>query len=204
MSLASIVVEAQTGRAVRVDEGSLISVVDIEGTQVGDMFAFSVDDPSERLSTGHTRSINRTLFPAIGQSFMSNRGRPILTVVSDSSPGHHDMLFAPCGPAVYRLKFGVEGWHPSCEENFELAVKELGYTFPSIPDPVNVFQDSPLVDGTLVLTRTKTKPGDRFTVRAEMDLVFVLTACSSDLAPTNGGRCTSLGIEVEGPTAVAD
>lgn len=203
MPSASVVVQAQTGMAVRVDAGSLISVVDIEGTQVGDMFAFSLEDPSEHLSTGHTRSINRTLFPEIGQPFMSNRGRPILTFVNDSSPGHHDMLFAPCGPAVYRLKFGVEGWHPTCEENFELAVKELGYDFSSIPDPVNVFQNSPLVDGTLVLKRAETQPGDRFTVRAEMDLVFVLTACSSDLAPTNGGRCTSLGIEVSGPTAVA-
>jgi hypothetical protein len=181
---------------VRVSARSLISIVDIEGTQVGDMFAFSLDDPSEHLSAGHTRSINRTLFPEIGQAFISNRGRPILTIVADTSPGYHDMLFAPCGPAVYRLKFGVDGWHPSCEENFQLAVKELGYEFSSIPDPVNIFQNSPLVDGTLTLTRTQTSPGDRFTVRAEMDLVFVLTACSSDLAPTNGGRCTSLGIEV--------
>jgi uncharacterized protein YcgI (DUF1989 family) len=200
MTEGLIVVEAQTGRAIRVEEGSLVSVVDIEGTQVGDMFAFSVGDPTEHLSPGHTRSINRTLFPEIGQSFMSNRGRPILTFVGDTSPGYHDMLFAPCGPAVYRLKFGVEGWHPSCEENFRLAVTALGYESIEMPDPVNVFQNSPLVDGTLVLKRAETEPGDRFTVRADMELVFVLTACSSDLAPTNGGRCTSLGIEV-GPPA---
>jgi uncharacterized protein len=203
MGSTSVVVAAQTGKAVKVDAGSLISVIDIEGTQVGDMFAFSDDDLNEHLSTGHTRSLNRTLFPEVGQAFMSNRGRPILTFVGDTSPGHHDMLFAPCGPAVYRLKFGVDGWHPSCEENFGLAVKELGYDISSIPDPVNVFQNSPLVDGTLVLKRAETRPGDRFTVRAEVNLVFVLTACSSDLAPTNGGRCTSLGIEVSPPSDVA-
>jgi uncharacterized protein YcgI (DUF1989 family) len=203
MPTETVVVEAQTGRAVRADAGSLISVVDIEGTQVGDLFAFSVDDPTEHLSTGHTRSLNRTLFPEVGQAFISNRGRPILTFVADTSPGYHDMLFAPCGPAVYRLKFGVDGWHPSCEENFRLATKDAGYEFPTIPDPVNVFQNSPLEDGTLVLKRAQTRPGDRFTVRAEMDVLFVLTACSSDLAPTNGGRCTSLAIEVLSPDEAA-
>jgi uncharacterized protein len=199
MPSGPVIVEAQTGKALRVGAGALVSVIDIEGTQVGDMFAVSIEDPSEHLSPAHTRSINRTLFPEIGQSFMSNRGRPILTYVADTSPGHHDMLFAPCGPAVYRLKFGVEGWHPSCEENFKLAVKALSFDVSTIPDPVNIFQNSPLIDGTLVLKRAETQPGNRFTVRAEMDLVFVLTACSSDLAPTNGGRCTSLGIEISPP-----
>jgi uncharacterized protein YcgI (DUF1989 family) len=109
------------------------------------------------------------------------------------------MLFAPCGPEVYRQKFNVEGWHPSCEENFHKALAAIGWTLPTVPDPVNVFQNSPLRDGELVLQRTQTKPGDRVTLRAEIDLVLVLTACSSDLAPTNGGHCTSMGIEVTGP-----
>ena len=75
-------------------------------------------------------------------------------------------------------------------------MKELGYTLAATPDPVNIFQNSPLKDGELVLTRTQTKPGDRVTLRAEMDLILVLTACSSDLAPTNGGHCTSMSIEI--------
>ncbi len=196
MPTQSVLVPAQQGRAVRVSAGSLVSIVDLEGTQVGDMFAFSPDDPTEYLSTGHTRSINRSLFPKLGESFMSNRVRPMLTFLEDTSPGFHDMLFAPCGPEVYRQKFGVEGWHPSCEENFNLAVKELGFTLGATPDPVNIFQNSPLLEGELVLTRTQTKPGDRVTLRAEMDLILVLTACSSDLAPTNGGHCTSMSIEI--------
>jgi uncharacterized protein len=195
----SIVVPAQRGKAITLKSGSRIAVVDIEGGQVGDMFAFSDIDPSEYLSAAHTRQLHRRLFPHLGEPFATNRLRPILTMVSDTSPGIHDMLFAACAPATYRVKFGVEGWHPSCEENFHLALKELGHDVDRIPDPINIFQNSPVVEGgggDLVLQAARSAPGDRVVFRAEMNLIFVLTACSSDIAPTNGGRCKSLLIEI--------
>jgi uncharacterized protein YcgI (DUF1989 family) len=196
----SILVPAQSGKAIRVRSGTLVSVVDNEGAQVGDLFAISEDEPEEYLSPSHTRQMHRRLFPHLGEPLVTNRLRPILTRVADTSPGIHDMMFAACAPATYRVKFGVEGWHPSCEENFHLALKELGLEFGRIPDPVNVFQNSPVLEGTggnLELRTAISAAGDRIVFRAEMDLIFVLTACSSDIAPTNGGKCKSLLIEVE-------
>jgi uncharacterized protein len=196
---ASILVPPQSGKALRVRSGALIAIVDIEGGQVGDLFAISDDDThDEYLSPAHTRQMYRRLFPRIGEPFVTNRLRPILTRVADTSPGIHDMMFAPCGPATYRVKFGVQGWHPSCEENFHLALKQLGYEF-RIPDPINIFQDSPVIEGTggdLELRSAQSAAGNRVLFRAEMHLILVLTACSQDIAPTNGGSCKSLMIEV--------
>ncbi|MFD0536975.1 DUF1989 domain-containing protein [Actinomadura luteofluorescens] len=45
------------GRAVRVAAGRRVRVVDVEGGQVGDLFAFAADDPREHLSAAHTRSV---------------------------------------------------------------------------------------------------------------------------------------------------
>ena len=40
------------------------------------------------------------------------------------------------------------------------------------------------------------KAGDAVTLRAEMDLVMVVTACSMDIVPINGECCTGIRIEV--------
>jgi uncharacterized protein len=191
----TIKVPAQKGRAVKVSAGSLIAVIDVEGQQIGDMFAYAVDSPAEYLSAAHTRATCRRLFPKSGESFVTNRRRPILTMIEDTSPGCHDMLFAACDPPLYQ-RFGVQGWHPSCAENFAHAVKEFGHEFSFVPDPVDLFQNSPLEDGELMLYTAKSGPGDRVVFRAEMDLIFVLAACSSDVSPANGWKCTDLRIEI--------
>jgi len=50
-----IVVPAREGRAVRMPAGGRFCVVDLEGQQVGDLFAFSADDITEYASAEHTR-----------------------------------------------------------------------------------------------------------------------------------------------------
>ena len=50
-----VVVPAQSGRAVRVRRGDLVQVVDIEGHQVGDLWAVDAADHGRWLSASHTR-----------------------------------------------------------------------------------------------------------------------------------------------------
>ncbi|MDZ7678903.1 MAG: urea carboxylase-associated family protein [Acidimicrobiales bacterium] len=120
-------VPARKGRGVLVRRGETLAVRDVHGAQVGDLFAFVAEDPTEHLSASHTRSALRRLFPAIGEAFFTNRRRPILTLVSDTSPGIHDLLIAACDPERYR-QLGVEGHHDSCEENLRECAVALGFT----------------------------------------------------------------------------
>lgn len=186
------------GRAVRVPAGARIRVTDLEGSQIGDMFAISAEDRFEFLSPAQTRNYVKRLFPAVGDPFQTNRHRPILTFLEDRSAGPHDMLFAPCDQKMYEEE-GFEGPHRSCRSNFLEATREIGLEMEVVPDPVNLFQNTPAqVDGSLALYETRSKPGDSVSFRAEMDLVFVLTACSADVGAinVNGGRSTPLRIEV--------
>src|SRR5260370_22004296 len=91
---AEVVVPGGGGRAVWVRYGEHLRIVDVEGGQVGDLFAFAGADPGEYLSASHTRTSASRLFPRIGEQFMTTRRRPILTLVADTSPGVHDMLVA--------------------------------------------------------------------------------------------------------------
>jgi uncharacterized protein len=191
-------IAAQSGGWLEVKRGRSVRIIDIEGAQVADMFAVSTADKTEWLSVGNTRSATERLFPKVGQSFYTNRLRPILTLEEDRTPGVHDMLYRACDPLVYAL-MGVTGHHPSCEENFQKVAVEVGWHPPDTPDPVNFFQNTPADEhGNILSKPALTKAGDFVTLRAEMDLIIVVTACSWDIAssPINGACCTGIRLAI--------
>lgn len=189
-------VPARTGLAVPVAAGQRVAIVDVDGGQVGDVFAFNRNDQSEHLSASHTRAHNSRLLPGVGECFVSNRRRPLLKVVADSSPGYHDMLIAACDAPRY-AQLGVEGWHASCAENLTDALAATGRTITHIPQPFNVFMRTPAEpDGTISWLPAATAPGDRFEMEALIDLVVVLSACPSDMVGINAGGPTDLELEV--------
>jgi uncharacterized protein YcgI (DUF1989 family) len=76
----------------------------------------------------------------------------------------------------------------------------LGHANVAVPQPINLFMDIPVAaDGTLGWRPAPTRPGDSVTVRAEMDVLVVLSACPQDLNPINGPGPTALAMEVLGP-----
>ncbi|MFW3120979.1 hypothetical protein MMAG44476_24794 [Mycolicibacterium mageritense DSM 44476 = CIP 104973] len=188
-------VPAGTGRAVMLRHGDRIRVVDVEGGQVGDVFAFAAGDFSEYLSASHTRTTTGRLFPAVGEQFVTNRRRPILTLAADTSPGIHDMLISACDAERYRA-LGVSD-HRSCAENLRNAVEELGAGVNDVPQPVNVFMNIPVTDGgVLSWLPAVSRAGDAIEFEAVMDCVVVVSACPMDLNGINGHRPTSLALEL--------
>jgi uncharacterized protein len=190
-----VVVPARSGRAVTVRRGDLVQVVDIEGHQVGDLWAVDAADHRRWLSASHTRDRCERLFPAIGGVFCDQRGTPVLELAGDTSPGVHDMLFPPCDRCLYESR-GMAG-HPNCRDNFLAAAASAGIVLPVVPDPVNLFQDSgPRPDGTLAIGVAASSSGDTVTFLARRDLVVILTACSVDYPPLNQGHCGPLRIQI--------
>ncbi|MGI5286719.1 DUF1989 domain-containing protein [Nonomuraea polychroma] len=193
------VVPAREARAARLAAGQRVSVVDLEGGQVGDVFAFAAEDVTEHLSAAHTRAATNRLFPAMGEPFVTDRRRPILTLVSDTSPGWHDMLIAACDPARY-AGLGATASHPSCADNLRRALAAMGLSVPFTPQPLNVFMRIPVgEDGRLSWLPAVSRSGDAITFEAAMDCVLVVSACPQDLVGINGGEPTSLAIDVSAP-----
>lgn len=195
MEAGLIVVPAREARAVRVAAGDRFRIVDIEGQQVVDLFAFVAGDVSEYASAEHTRIWVNRLFPRIGETFVTNRRRPILGFEEDNSPGVHDMLCAACDPIRYRL-LGAEG-HPSCQENLQRAMAGLGHDAIEIPQPINLFMSVGVEpDGSLTWGPAPTKAGDGIIFRALLDAIVVASACPQDLNEINNYRPSSIGIEL--------
>jgi uncharacterized protein YcgI (DUF1989 family) len=193
---AHTVVPPQSGRALRIERGDLVTVIDPEGQQVADLWAFVEGESLDWLSTSQTRDITERMFPAIGEVFYSDRGIPLLALVADHSPGRHDMLFPACNRPMYE-RYGCPN-HPNCRDNLLGALANESIVPPCVPDPVDLFQNSPpQADGRLEVLPSINPPGASIVFRAEADLLLVVTACAVDFHPTNGGRCTEIHIVVE-------
>jgi uncharacterized protein len=199
-----VVVPAREGRGLVVSADSLFRIVDLEGQQAGDLFAFNANDISEYASAAHTRVYARTaeearhcrLFPPVGGLFVTNRREPILYFEQDGSPGQHDMLVPACDAKRYEL-LGFPG-HDSCAENLAHVMADFGHHSFDIPQPINLFCNFPVHgDGTFTQEVLETKPGDFATFRAEMDTLVVLSACPHDVLPVYGPLGpTSMAIEL--------
>jgi uncharacterized protein len=184
------------GRGLRVSAGQRFRVIDVDGGQVADTFAFRADDVSEFHSAEHTRVHVSRLFPRPGEHFVTNRRRPILRFEEDRTPGIHDMLCAACDPERY-IALGAEGWHASCRENLELAMADLGHTGIEIPQPINLFMNIPVGEaGELGWEPAATGPGDFVELRAELDCLVVVSACPQDMVPINDSGPSPLAIEL--------
>lgn len=155
----------------------------------------------EYLSMPHSRAQTLHLTPRVNDTLVSNLREPILTIVEDTSGGVHDTLMAACDPQRYR-GLEVENWeeHGSCAENLVLALKELNeraglkgakaigaeVTINSVPAPLNLFMNIPWDDkGDISFSAPKSKAEGFVRLKAERDVVVVMSACPQDVLDIN-------------------
>lgn len=179
-------IPARTGRAVRMRSGERLTIRNPSGNQVCDFWAFADPGIREYLSMAHTHAALQSLFPAVGDTLVSNARRSMLVFETDTSPGVHDTVIAACDLARYR-DLGVEGYHDNCTDNLRMALNAIGLDAPAIPAPFNIWMHIPLSpDGRTEWGTPLSRPGDQVVLLALMDVVAVMSACPQDLTPVNG------------------
>ena len=188
-------ISPMSGGGVEVRSGQRVKVIAIQGKQIGDLFAFVLGSTDEFLSPGHTRRGLRSLYPVLGKPFYSNKFNPLLLLEEDTV-GVHDLTAPACDYYSYK-QMGYDN-HPSCRSNLVGTLHRFGFTPESLPDPHNLFQNTPVVDleGHIEARESTAKPGDYVVLEALADLLVVVTACSADHGPYNGGTPTDLMLEV--------
>lgn len=183
---ATQTIPARRGKAAYVSAGQSIRVINTHGEQVVDTWAFNRADMKEFMSMEHSRSGNHHIIPRVGDAMLTNRRRPILTLLEDTSGGIHDTLCAACDRYRYE-GLGCTGYHENCADNLVAGLGELGLTPPEIPSPFNLFMNIPWTkEGEISFDPPVSTPGSYVVLRAEMDLVVAFSACPQDILPING------------------
>ena len=186
MSSTTVTIPARRGKAAHVRQGQIVKVINTHGDQVVDTWAFNAQDLKEFMSMEHSRPHMLKTIPIVGDIMRSNKRRPILTLIEDTSGGIHDTLMAACD--CHRYKFlGVEEYHDNCEDNLHAAMREIGLEAPETPSPLNLFMNIPVKpDRSLSFEAPVSTPGSYVALRAEMDLFIAFSACPQDILPING------------------
>src|SRR5437868_1811344 len=186
--------EPQTGTAFELNKGQSLRVIDLEGEQVADLVAFARADKSEWLSSGRSIDYANTIYLTTGNILYSNRSNPMLSILADDV-GRHDFLLTPCSPETFALIYNSKEYHPSCFENLATPLSSLGIMPDGIPTTFNIFMNVNIKpDGALDIRPPLSRAGDKIVLRAEMDLIVGLTACSAELS--NNGRLKPIGYQI--------
>ena len=186
--------EPQTGTAFELQKGQSLRVVDLEGEQVADLVAFGRADKSEWLSSGRSIDYANKIYLTAGDVLYSNRSRPMMTIVADDV-GRHDFLLTPCSPETFEIVYKKRDYHPSCFENLSKHLATFGIAPDSIPTTFNIFMSVEIgADGKLSILPPRSKAGDSIRLRAEMDLIIGLAACSAEMS--NNYKFKPIGYEI--------
>ncbi|WP_028009094.1 urea amidolyase associated protein UAAP2 [Solimonas flava] len=170
-----------------VRRGQILRIVDLEGQQAVDTLFYNAADFSERYSAQDTLRAQNAAYVSTGTRILSSEGRTMLTVIADSC-GAHDTSAGACSCEANTVRFGEHTrYMHACRENFLIEVAKHGMDKRDIVGNINFFMNVPVEpDGRLAIVDGVSKPGDYVELRAEMDVLCVISNCPQVNNPCNG------------------
>ena len=181
----TVEIPPRSGVAFPLAAGQLLTVIDPQGSQVADLLAYAAADVREVISNGRTFDYEETIALTTGNTLWSNRSNPLLVIESDSV-GRHDFLLTPCSEATFRHFYPEHPVHRGCFGNLAEALAPYGIEPDAIPTAFNLFMNVPVEgSGKLRVDPPVSTAGDHISLRASIDCVIGLTACSA--YASNGG-----------------
>jgi urea carboxylase-associated protein 1 len=192
------VVPAGEPWSARVGRGDRLRLIDLKGRQAVDFLCFNADDPAERYSATNTVKLGHNIYLGKGSVLWSVRARPMMTIVEDSC-GSHDTIYGCCSIELDKLRYGKTKTR-GCLSNFESEMARHGLGPRDIVPNVNFFMYVPVAaDGALAIAEGRSKPGDYVELRAEMDVLVVISNCPERDNPAAGGEPTPVRAMVYTP-----
>ena len=181
-----------------VQRGDTLRILDVEGNQAADTLFFNADDPHERYSATDTIREQGNVYIGAGTTILSDQCRPMLTVVADTV-GRHDTLGGACATESNTVRYALEkkSMH-ACRDSYLLAVSEneaYGLTKRDIGHNINFFMNVPVTpDGGLTFADGLSGPGKYVELRAEMNVIVLISNCPQLNNPCNAYNPTPVEV----------
>jgi urea carboxylase-associated protein 1 len=181
----------------RVNAGETLRIIDLEGNQAVDFLLYSAANDAERYSAQDTIASQANIFLRTGSVLLSNEGRPMMTITA-TSVDYHDTIGGACSCESNSLRYGhhTKAQH-SCVDNFLVANLRDGRGKRDMVSNINFFMNVPVTaDGALGIVDGISAPGLTVDVRAEMDVIVVVSNCPQINNPCNGFNPTPVRMVV--------
>jgi urea carboxylase-associated protein 1 len=183
-------------------KGQFFRIVDLYGNQAVDSLFYNAHDYSDRYSAQDTIRQQRNLYLTTGTQLMSTNGSVLLTITADTC-GRHDTLGGACANESNMVRYAIEkrNMH-ACRSSFLKAVTEWGrgMTKRDITSNINFFMNVPVTpEGGLTFEDGISEPGKYVEMRAEMDVLALISNCPQLNNPCNAYNPTPVEVLVWNP-----
>jgi urea carboxylase-associated protein 1 len=195
-----LVVPARAPSSFVLAAGSTLEIIDLEGNQAVDCLVYNAADHRERYSAPDTIAAQRNIFLSSSSELRSNEGAVMATIVADTC-GRHDTIGGACSKESNTLRYGHHTWSQhACVENFLAEGARWGLAKRDLVSNINWFMNVPVEkDGTLGIVDGISAPGLSVSVRAEIDLLVLISNCPQINNPCNGFDPTPVRLVVREP-----
>jgi urea carboxylase-associated protein 1 len=179
--------------------GQIFRIVAIGASQAVDSLFYSAWDTSERYSAQDTILAQRNIYLKTGSRLMSNLGRPMLTIVGDSF-GRHDTLTGACAAHSNQVRYSLEKRHMhNCRDSFVAAIASWRTSLDKrdLSPNVNFFLQAAVTpEGELNFVDGISEPGKYVEMKAEMDVIALLSICPQLNNPCNAFNPTPVRVMI--------
>ena len=172
----------------RFHKGQTLRIIDVEGNQAVDVIFYNANDPAEHYSATETLLRQGGIYLTTDSVLYSDEGKAMLTIVADTC-GRHDTLGGACAAESNTVRYALQKkFMHSCRDNYLIALQEadLGLGKRDLVPNVNFFMNVPVTaDGQLTFADGVSAPGKYVELRAEMDILMLVSNCPQLNNPCN-------------------
>ncbi|WP_406328701.1 urea amidolyase associated protein UAAP2 [Streptomyces sp. NBC_00203] len=196
--MTRVTVPARAAWSAVIRTGETLTVTDLHGNQAVDFLVYDAQDTAVRYSAPDTIHAQGNLFLTTGSVLMSNEHTPLMTVVEDEV-GRHDTVGGACSKESNTLRYGHHTWSQhACVDNFLAEGAKYGLGKRDLVSNINWYMNVPVEkDGTLGIVDGISAPGLKLTLRAERDVIVLVSNCPQINNPCNGFEPTAVEMTIE-------
>jgi urea carboxylase-associated protein 1 len=186
-------VPAGDGYVGTIPAGGSVRIVDLYGNQAADTLFYDAADLTNRYSAMDTIREQRSAYLTTGSRLLSANLDPLVTITADTC-GRHDTLGGACSQESNVVRYGMHTRHQhACRETFLRYGALVGIGARDLGHNINFFMNVPLTDdGGLTFADGLSAPGKYVEVRAERDVLVLISNCPQLNNPCNGWNPTPI------------
>jgi hypothetical protein len=196
-ALHSFIVEAGDPFVFEIKKDEIVRIVDLEGNQAVDTIFYNAHDYADRYSAQDTIREQANIYLTTGTQLISTSGKTLLTIVADTC-GRHDTLGGACATESNQVRYDISKGHMhACRNSFlkGLQLWNHGMDKRDITSNINFFMNVPVTpDGQLTFEDGVSDAGKYVELRADMDVLMVISNCPQLNNPCNGYNPTPIQI----------